>query len=240
MLITSVFGLLAALVCLTLLASPWPCLAPLVVLGVGGLLVLARRPVLGLLGLVVLVPFEGVFKESLISGAKLLGGALILVLATQLLLRRLPARYLTSNLWRPLALFLFCMVLSTVFTDNLLFSLNNWRELLIGMSLFAITLLAGRDLDLKMLCRLIALSVAITGLSAIASIEAHHTGERAIGFLQDANYFALLLAVALPPAALLILHARGILPRLFWMGVCLVLLVAWSRPIRVRVYSCCS
>jgi O-antigen ligase len=229
MLIASIFGLTAAFVCLALLASPWPYLAPLAVLGVCGLLVIARRPLWGLLGLVVLVPFEGAFKGSSISGAKLLGGVLILVLVTQFLLRRLPAGHLTSNLWRPLAFFLFCMMLSTFFTDNLLFSLNNWRELLTGVSLFGITLLAGRDIDLKTLCRLIALSVAITGLTVVASIETRYANGRAIGFLQDANYFALLLAVALPPAALLILYARGILPRLFWAGVCLILLIGMIK-----------
>ncbi|MDR2365582.1 MAG: O-antigen ligase family protein [Zoogloeaceae bacterium] len=229
MLITSIFGLVVAFVCLAMLASSWPYLAPLAVLGVFGLLALARRPAWGLLGLVVLAPFEGVFRESSLSGAKLIGGALILVLAAQLLLRQLPARHLSSNLWRPLALFLFCMLLSTFFTDNLLFSLNNWRELLVGASLFVITLLAGRDIDPKMLCRLIALSVAISGLTAIASIETRYANGRAIGFLQDANYFALLLAVALPLAALLVLHARGMLPRLFWAGVCLILFVGMIK-----------
>ncbi|MDR1349434.1 MAG: O-antigen ligase family protein [Zoogloeaceae bacterium] len=221
-------GGLMALVCLLLLASPWPYLAPFVIFGIFGLIALSRRPAWGLLGLVVLAPFEGVFKESLISGAKVLGASLILVLALQLLLRRLPATRFASNLWRPLGLFLFCMFLSTLFTENLLYSLNNWRELLIGMTLFGITLLVGRDVNMTTLCRLIALAVAVTCLSALLSTE-HQAKGRAIGLLQDANYFALLIAVALPPAALLVLHAKKIIWRLFWGSVCLILLVGMIK-----------
>ncbi|MDR3159436.1 MAG: O-antigen ligase family protein [Zoogloeaceae bacterium] len=221
-------GSLMALACLSLLASPWPYLAPLMIFGVFGLIALFRRPAWGLLGLAALAPFEGVFRESLISGAKLLGASLILVLALQLLLRRLPETRFASNLWRPLGLFLFCMFLSTLFTENLLYSLNSWRELLIGMTLFGFALLVGRDVNMMALCRLIALSVAVTCLNAFLSTEYQEEG-RAIGLLQDANYFALLIAVALPPAALLVLHAKKMIPRLFWGGVCLILLAGMIK-----------
>ncbi|MDR0735659.1 MAG: O-antigen ligase family protein [Zoogloeaceae bacterium] len=221
-------GGLMALVCLSLLASPWPYLAPLAIFGIFGLIALFRRPAWGLLGIVALVPFEGVFKESMISGTKLLGASLILVLALQLLLRRLPETRFASNLWRPLALFLFCMFLSTLFTGNLLYSLNNWRELLVGMTLFGITLLVGRDVNPMTLCRLIALGVAITCLNAILSTEYQVEG-RAIGLLRDANFFALLIAVALPSAALLVLYAKKMIPRLFWGGVCLILLAGMVK-----------
>lgn len=64
---------LVAMVCLGLLASPYPYLAPGAVLGLAGALVLYRPPALGLLAIVTLVPLEGLLKDGLVSGAKLVG-----------------------------------------------------------------------------------------------------------------------------------------------------------------------
>ena len=59
---------LLGLVCLGLLASPYPYLAPGAVLGLVGVAVLYRKPTWGLLGIAALVPFEGFFKDSAFSG----------------------------------------------------------------------------------------------------------------------------------------------------------------------------
>jgi O-antigen ligase len=222
-------GLVLGFVCLALLLSPWPYLAPLAVFGVFGLRLLYCRPEWGLLGLAVLVPFEGLFRNTPLSGAKLVGAALIFILVLQLLLRQLPQTYLRSNLWRPLCLFLFCMLMSTLFTENLRYSLNSWRDLVVGMSLFGIALLAGRRLDGFLLCRLIALGVTVTVLIALSSSGEHQVEGRAIGFMQDPNYFALLIAIAFPLATLFVLNARQMAIRLFWIGVCLILLVGMVK-----------
>lgn len=79
MIAAPVLGLLLGLAALALLASPWPFLAPLVVIGLAGWALLYRRPGWGLLGICALVPFEGLFKDSAFSGAKLLGASLILI-----------------------------------------------------------------------------------------------------------------------------------------------------------------
>ncbi|WP_371367336.1 O-antigen ligase family protein [Pseudomonas sp. QL9] len=222
------FGLLLGLACLLLLASPWPYLAPFVLAGLVGMAVLYRRPVWGLLGLVVLVPFEGLFRDYELSGAKLVGAGLILVLVLQLLQRRLPETRLGSNLWRALLPFLLCVLLSLAFSENLEVSLDNLRELAIGMTLFGITLLIGRELNLLLLCRLLALSVAATSAIALYSVK-YQVGGRAIGLLQDANYFALLIAVAVPPALLLLLRAKGLAERLLWLAVLVVLFAGMTK-----------
>jgi len=71
---------LFALVSLGLLASPWPYLAPGAVIGLVGFTVLYRKPTWGLLGIAALVPFEGFFKDSSVSGSKLLGASLAVTL----------------------------------------------------------------------------------------------------------------------------------------------------------------
>lgn len=221
-------GLIFGSISLFLLASPWPFLAPLAVFAVVALGVLYRRPAWGLLGLAALVPFEGVFKDMEFSGAKLLGASVIGILLLQLVLRQIPRERLQSNLWPLLLLFLLWVFFSLLFSENLGVSLGNLRELLIGMTLFGIALLLGRDLPLLMLCRAVALCVALTCVIAIVSTR-HQVGGRAIGLLQDANYFALLIALALPLSALLALHAKGLPGRVFWIGVSILLVAGLTK-----------
>ncbi|MGC5698734.1 O-antigen ligase family protein [Pseudomonas sp. NFXW11] len=228
MIVVPVLGLLLGLASLLLLASPWPYLAPLVVFGLLGLALLYRRPGWGLLGICALVPFEGLFKDSAFSAAKLLGASLILILLCQLLLRQIPERRLASNLWRALGPFLLCLLLSLMYSENLGVSLDSLRELAVGLVLFWVTLLIAREVNLLMLCRLLALSVASTCVIALVSAK-YQVGGRAIGLLQDANYFALLIAMALPAAIFLALRARHWPLRLFWVGICLTLMAGMTK-----------
>lgn len=228
MLIAGVIGVVMGLVCVFALASPWPWLAPL---AIGGLLVIAclyRQPVWGVLGLVVLVPLEGLFKEASFSPAKFLGASLIGILLLQLLLRQLPEGRVRSNLWPLLLLLMLWVGLSFLFSSNHLVSLGNLRELLVGMTLLGIVLLVGRDLPLPMLCRLLVISVATTCVIALFSAR-HQVEGRAVGLLQDANYFALLITIALPLAVLLAIQARRSPVRLLWLMLALVLLAGMTK-----------
>lgn len=228
MLIAAVLAVVFGALCLVTLASPWPWLAPLVVVGLAGVALLYRRPAWGLLALVALVPLEGLFKELEFSAAKLLGASLIGILALQFLLRHLSENRLRSNLWPLLLLFLLWVVLSFAFSSNPTVSIGNLRELLVGITLFGIMLLVGRDLPLLMLCRLLVVSVALT--CAIALFSAKHQVEgRAVGLLQDANYFALLIAIAMPLAALLALRAQRVAGRLLWIAVTLLLCAGLTK-----------
>ena len=217
--LVSVLGLLGVL----LLASPWPYLAPGAVLAIVGVLILYRRPAWGLLGIVALVPLEGLFKDSELTASKLVGASLAVILCLQLLLGQLPSDRLRSNLWRFLAVFMVLYFLSMQVTDNMGMSLANLREWSVGVVLFVITLLIGRDLNMLMFCRLVTLAVTLTCLLAMFSSKYQDQG-RAAGLLQDANGFAMLIAFAVPLALLLVLRSPNWLQRLFWLACALLLL----------------
>ncbi|WP_260961801.1 O-antigen ligase family protein [Pseudomonas citri] len=214
---------LLGLVCLALLASPYPFLAPGAVLGLVGVTVLYRKPGWGLLAIAALVPFEGLFKDSVFSGTKFFGLALALILMLQLALHQIPATRLRSNIWRPLIGFLLLYGLSLVLSESMDRSLSHFRELSVGLILFVITLLIGRGLNLDLFCRVLTLSVTTTCVLAMFSAKYQDQG-RASGLLSDPNVFALLIAFTAPLALLLIVRGPNLLHRLFWGG-CFILLL---------------
>lgn len=228
MMITTAIGALITVVCLALLASPWPILAPLAVFAVFAVAALYKHPAWGLIGLAALVPFEGLFKDTNFTGAKLLGFSLIAVLLIQLIIKKIPEQRLHSQLWKMIYLFSLCVFLSLMFTENMMVSLGNIRELIIGMLFFLITLLVGRELNLTRLSALIAISVAATCVIALLSAK-HQVGGRAIGLLKNANYFALLIAIAIPAATLMLLHSRKLITRVFWLAVTILLLTGMTK-----------
>ena len=217
--IISLFGL----VCLALLASPYPFLAPGAVLGLVGVAVLYRKPALGLLGIIALVPFEGFFKDNALSGTKFIGASLALILMLQLALHQIPSERLRSNIWRFLIWFMVLYLLSTLNTDDMGMSLGHLRELSVGLVLFVITLLIGRELNLDLFARLATLSVTATCALAMFSSKYQDQG-RAAGLLEDPNAFAMLIAFAVPLALLLVIRSPNLWHRLFW-GACFVLLL---------------
>ena len=219
---------LLALVCMALLVSPYPFLAPGAVLGLLGFTVLYRKPSWGLLGIAALVPFEGFFKDSVFSGSKLIGASLALILVLQLALHQIPAQRLRSNLWRYLIGFMALYLLSLLATDNLGMSQGHLRELSVGLILFVITLLIGRELNLDLFARLVTLSVSATCAMAMFSSKFQDKG-RAAGLLEDPNAFALLIAFAVPLALLLVIRSPNLLHRLFWGGCCLLLLGGMTK-----------
>ncbi len=219
---------LLGVVCLGLLASPWPYLAPLAVFGLFAGAALYRHPAWGLVGMVALVPLEGLFQGSGVSGAKLLGGALVAITAARLLLRHTSVEQLRSNLWQPLLLWLLLLGLSLLYSRYQGVSLSSARELAVGLVLFLVTLVVGRSLDLYWVCRALVVSVAATCIMALVSPE-RQAGGRAIGLLADANYFALLIAVALPPALLLVRQASSGWRRILWGSLTLALLLGLIR-----------
>lgn len=217
--IISLFGL----VCLALLASPYPFLAPGAVLGLVGFAVLYRKPAWGLLGIIALVPFEGFFKDNALSGTKLIGASLALILMLQVALHQIPSERLRSNIWRFLIWFMVLYLLSTLNTDDMGMSLGHLRELSVGLVLFVITLLIGRELNLDLFARLATLSVTATCALAMFSSKYQDQG-RAAGLLEDPNAFAMLIAFAVPLALLLVIRSPNLWHRLFW-GACFVLLL---------------
>jgi len=218
------FGLAAV----ALLVSPWPYLAPGAVLALAGVLALWRRPAWGLLAIAALVPFEGLFKDSDLSASKLIGAGLALILILQLASGKLDGQRLRGNLWPLLLAFLACYGLSFWLSESWLQSAQHLRELLIGLLVFVMTLLVGRELSLAMLARLVTLSVAATCALAMYSSKYQDQG-RAQGLLDDPNVFALLIAFAVPLASWLLLNSRNLRQRLLWLGCVALLLAGMTR-----------
>ncbi|MCP3752533.1 O-antigen ligase [Pseudomonas sp. SBB6] len=223
----SLIGLLA-IACLALLASPYPFLAPGAVIGLAGLMALYRRPAWGLMAIITLVPLEGLFKDSELTATKLIGAALALVLVLQLAVRQLPAERLRSSMWRLLLGFLALYLLSFLTSDSSEMSLGHLRELTVGLLLFGITLLIGRDLDLPMTYRLVTLSVGLTCVMAMVSAKYQDEG-RAAGLLQDPNVFAMLIAIAVPMALWLVFNSPKRIQKLFWIACCILLLAGMTK-----------
>ncbi|MGB8921212.1 MAG: O-antigen ligase family protein [Pseudomonas sp.] len=219
---------LLGLVCIGLLASPYPFLAPGAVIGLVGFSVLYRKPTWGLLGIAALVPFEGFFKDSSLSGSKLIGASLAVILMLQLAMHQIPGERLRSNIWRFLTGFLVLYFLSLLNTDDMGMSLGHLRELSVGLILFVITLLIGRELNLDLFARLVTLSVSATCAMAMFSTKFQDQG-RAAGLLEDPNAFALLIAFAIPLALLLVIRGPNLLHRLFWGACCLLLLGGMTK-----------
>ena len=219
---------LLGLVCIGLLASPYPFLAPGAVIGLVGFTVLYRKPTWGLLGIAALVPFEGFFKDSALSGSKLIGASLAVIVMLQLALHQIPGERLRSNIWRFLLWFLVLYFLSLLNTDDVGMSLGHLRELSVGLILFVITLLIGRELNLDLFARLVTLSVSTTCAMAMFSVKFQDQG-RAAGLLEDPNAFALLIAFAIPLALLLVIRGPNLLHRLFWGACCLLLLDGMTK-----------
>ncbi|OOG11059.1 O-antigen ligase [Pseudomonas sp. C9] len=219
---------LLGLVCLGLLASPYPYLAPGAVLGLVGIAMLYRKPTWGLLGIAALVPFEGFFKDSSLSGTKFIGASLALILMLQLAIHQLPSERLRSNIWRFLIGFLALYLLSLLNTDDMGMSLGHLRELSVGLILFVITLLIGRDLNLDLFAKLVTVSVTITCMLAMLSSKYQDQG-RAAGLLEDPNAFAMLIAFAVPLGLMLAIRSPNLLQRLFWGGCCILLLGGMTK-----------
>ena len=223
----SLIGLLA-IACVALLASPYPFLAPGAVIGLAGLLALYKRPAWGLLAIITLVPLEGLFKDSELTASKMIGAALALVLVLQLAVKQLPAERLRSSMWRLLLGFMALYLLSFWASDSSEMSLGHLRELAVGLLLFGITLLVGRDLDLPMMYRLVTLSVSLTCIMAMVSAKYQDEG-RAAGLLEDPNVFAMLIAIAVPMALWLVFNSPRRLHKLFWIACCILLLAGMTK-----------
>lgn len=166
----SLIGLLA-IVSVVLLASPYPFLAPGAVIGLAGVLVLYRRPAWGLLAIITLVPLEGLFKDSELTASKFIGAALAMVLLLQLAVGQLPGERLRSSMWRLLLAFLALYLLSFLASESSEMSMGHFRELAVGLVLFVLTLLIGRELNLPMMYRLVTLSVGVTCAMAMFSAK---------------------------------------------------------------------
>jgi O-antigen ligase len=228
-----IFTLIAVILILAtagLLFTPYAILAPLMSIGVMGLLVLYKKPEWGLLGIIFLVPFEGLFAGAKIfTGSKLIGVALIGVVGIKILLGSFDAKLLRSFFWVPIVFFIAIYILGGMLSVAPGVSLNSLRQLFTAVLIFAVSLVLVPRLDYRLLMRVFAVSVCISAFFALITGSATSLEERTAGLATDPNYFALLLCVAMPMSFYLMVNDKHFFLKLVWSLAILILLVALMK-----------
>lgn len=200
-----------------LLMSPFYFIAPAVPLGIVGLFVLYRYPHLGLLALIFFVPLEGLFAgNKLFTGSKLVGIAMMGIVAMRLLFGHTPIRNLLSRQWIAIFLLLAAFLLSGMFSPYPDLSREMVKDLVTAVVIFVIAITVGDQLRLRHLMMALSVSVAITAGMSLFSTQYALQG-RATGLMTDPNYFALLLVTAAPFNLYLILHSRPLILKAAWL-----------------------
>lgn len=222
-------GILLITVSAFILSTDAYFIAPAVPLGVIGLYVLYKHPEWGLIALAGLVPFESLFAGSkFLTGPKIIGTALLIIVTLKLLLREIPLDRLKSLLWWPIVFLILAFFVSTLLHGFTEFSLKTNRQLLTAISIFYLTLALHDRISLVWLMRVLALSVAITATWTLISTGSN-SDTRAIGLLTDPNYFALLLITVLPLTLYLVLFEKTTAWRILWFLVLVALMVAFVK-----------
>ena len=210
------------------LGSKYFILAPAIPLGFAAVYFIYKYPEIGLLLFIFSVPFEGLFEDNkLVTGTKAIGYLLVAVVLIKLFFRQIRVNLHPFLLFSVLSLLLFA-ALSTLFSRNPELSTPFFRQFITAMTVGFLAATLGNRLNLPLLARTISLSVGIT--SCVTIIKSRGMpDERAIGFLSDPNFFALLILGAVPLALYLTFHEHKILLRIFWAAVTIVMMVAFEK-----------
>lgn len=231
--VSNLFSYIFVITCLAiqslLLMSKFYYAAPFFPLALGALLVFWKWPEISFLLFVFVIPFEGLFAgHSIFTGAKILGGLLLCIVLLRVFTRQISLQQLRSPLVYPLFVFVFFSVLSCIFSDYPGQIPAYIRQLLTALAVCFITLGIGNRINLLHLSRSIVVSISITAAIALSMTTTIADG-RAVGFLTDPNYFALLLLCAIPLAIYLIIHDRPRWYRIGWILLLIVLLSAFQK-----------
>lgn len=218
-------------VCL-LLMTPYYFIAPIIPLALAALIALYHYPQLGLLALVFLVPLEGLFAgNKFLTGSKLIGIALILVVGLRLLVGHSSIRNLATRQWYAILGLLGIFILSSQFSRYPAYSFEAIKDLLTATSIFLITLAIGDKLNMRHLMMTLSISVAITAIVSLFAPAPTVGSTRAVGLLADPNYFALLLVTAIPLNLYLALNGKLPVTRFFWSALIMLDLIALQKTL---------
>lgn len=225
--------ILLALLCFAaqglLLFTDYFFIAPMLPLSILAGIILYRYPQGGLLLLTFIIPFEGIFAgNKLFTGAKLIATALILIGVVKILMQQIPLSRLKNPLSWPIFLLLCCFLISSLFSSYPGISVQALRKLVTAMAIFYLVIIFYHELNLIHLARAVVAGVASTAAIALAMGSTDDT-QRAIGLMEDPNFFALLLICATPLVLYLILFDATKLHRVVWGGLFLIMLTAFEK-----------
>lgn len=218
------FGLI--LLCTTALMTPFYFITPAIPISLVIALLIYRFPDLGLLLLVFLVPIDGAFPEGAhLSSTKAVGIVLGAIALLKIFRKEIPLFQLKTNLWRPIGLLVFIFILSALYSPYPELSFQSIRQLITAILVFFITLCFSKRANPVAIMRTATLSITVTALASLISAQ-NSLDARATGFLEDPNYFALLLTLGTPLAIYLILNERLTFHKLLWLSAFTIMLIA--------------
>lgn len=202
------------------LFSPYPLLALIPGVAAIALLVIGRRPEIGLYAIVFLIPF-GNFRNIVgpIENLKIhwiLALVLLIIVIIRLLTDRSFLTRLRSNLWPFFLGFLVVSLLSTLFSD---YKANAGAQVmltLVAMLFFALTIsLVSREGVTRHLPAMIALAVSLSSafavignVTGVAWFSEGETFSRSTGGTGDPNALAMQIIFGLPFLVFWLTHAR--------------------------------
>ncbi len=192
-----------ALLAAASLTTPYAWLAPFIPLALAGGFVIWRWPILSIYLIVGFAPFAALNElsnSSLLSLPKLLGLAGVGVAAAHVFFGVRPISNLKTDIWAMIAL-LFCayiiaMAANGLITDST--AIKSLRQLGVAIILFGLVLQFQDQLRILTVARLIAVIVSVPAIASILIDTGNIENSRSSGFLNDPNFFAMLIAMALP------------------------------------------
>lgn len=216
-----------------LMASPYYLLAPVLILSAFALSWLYKQPALGLFAVIFMVPLE-IFREILpdyqfLTLSKIVGVALVVVMAVRLALHVEASEKLRSPLWVPILCLLAIYLVSTLASSSFVISLDSFRQLLTAVSIFGLGLLLADRYGYRALIHIIVISVSLPAGAVFFSDAAVRSDARATGLLTDPNFFCLLIVVALPLVLYLVKTAHSLMARTLWSGLLVLHLAAFMQ-----------
>lgn len=213
-------------ICALLLLTPYFFLAPFVPLGIVGLIILYRYPILGMISLMFFIPFENAaILSKYLSINKLIGLVMIFMALLFIAQRKTSSYFLVNQFWAPIIVFLLVISASILFSIDVDLSLDFTRRLISSIVILFLLLVFFESIDLKILLYSMAASI---GLSAFLSLifSANIIEGRGAGFVTDPNYYAMLILFMLPVAVYAFFNMKHKIHKLVWVSCILFMLIA--------------
>ncbi len=190
-----------ALACAAWFAQPEFFLAPALLVAGVCVPTVWRRPELTLAVVLLMVPFETLQQLSFskfLTLSKLAGAAGIVLVGYRLLTGRADYRRLRTRMWWLIALLLGVHLVGSVGSIAPEMSIEHTRKLFIAVAVFGLGLVLIPRLPARRWVEMAFFSVAATAALSLAGPGEADVQSRNLGFLTDANYFAMLLVSSVP------------------------------------------
>lgn len=163
---------------------------------------LYKIPTLGIVTIMLLVPFESLFADAkAFTVVKLIGYSLIVIAFLYLIQRRVIYELVFNSAWTYIAVLFLVGLIGANTSHYPALSYDFLRKLLTSVFLFFATIIFAHRMNFLALSGLIVASITITAIVTGLSTDGEqefNLDNRTAGLLSDPNYYALLIAFAIP------------------------------------------